>query len=101
MEIKKISTEKKMDINIGKRPECFDEFLGQNHIKSVVMTAIDSAQKREGQLGHVLFSGPSGFGKTTMANIISKQMNKNIKAITGYAINKPAEIVSILNTLEE
>jgi Holliday junction DNA helicase RuvB len=48
----------------------------------------------------MLFSGPSGFGKTTMATIISKQGNVNIKAVTGYAITKPAEIISILNNLE-
>lgn len=48
----------------------------------------------------MLFSGPSGFGKTTMASIISKQGQVNIKAVTGYAITKPSEIVSILNNLE-
>lgn len=51
-------------------------------------------------MGHILFSGPSGFGKTTMAHIISKQGQVNIKAVTGYAITKPSEIISILNTLE-
>ena len=45
--------------------------------------------------------GPSGFGKTTMAHIISKQSNVNMKAVTGYAISKPSEIVSILNNLED
>ena len=48
----------------------------------------------------MLFSGPSGFGKTTIAHIISKQGNVSIKAVTGYAITKPSEIISILNTLE-
>lgn len=100
MEIKKISTEKLMDISSWKRPETFEEFLGQEHIKKVIQTAIQSAQKRDSHIGHTLFSGPSGFGKTTIANIISKQMNKGIKAVTGYAITKPAEIVSILNSLE-
>jgi len=49
----------------------------------------------------MLFAGPSGFGKTTLAHIVSKEMNRNIKAITAYAISKPAEIISILNSLEE
>jgi len=101
MEIKKISTEKFINISIGKRPETFDEFLGQSHIKSVMQTAIDSAKKRDSHIGHTLFSWPSGFGKTTMANIVAKQMNKGIKAVTGYAITKPAEIVSILNSMED
>ena len=51
-------------------------------------------------MGHLLFSGPSWFGKTTMAHIISKQGQVNIKAVTWYAITKPSEIISILNTLE-
>ena len=49
----------------------------------------------------MLFAGPSGFGKTTLAHIVATEMGKNIKAITGYAISKPAEIISILNSLEE
>lgn len=101
MEIKKISTEKLIDVSGSKRPETFDEFLGQSHIKNVMCSAISSAKTRQSQIGHTLFSGPSGYGKTTLANIISKQMNTGMKAVTGYAIPKPAEIVSILNSLEE
>ncbi|MEI6425861.1 MAG: AAA family ATPase [Candidatus Absconditabacteria bacterium] len=100
MEIKKINTERQAPANHGPRPISFEEFIGQEDIKTVIQTAIDSAKKREGHIGHMLFSGPSGFGKTTMAGIIAKQANGNIKTVTGYAISKPAEIVSILNSLE-
>ncbi|MCF7835307.1 AAA family ATPase [Candidatus Gracilibacteria bacterium] len=100
MEIKKISTEKLLDLNKHPRPNNFEDFIGQEHIKGVLKTAIQSAKKRESHMGHILFSGPSGFGKTTIAHIISKQGNIGIKAVTGYAISKPAEIVSILNSLE-
>jgi len=100
MEIKKINTDKLLNINLSWRPDTFDEFIGQEHIKGVVKTAIDSWKKRKWHMGHLLFSGPSGFGKTTMAHIISKQWQVNIKAVTGYAITKPSEIISILNTLE-
>jgi len=89
-----------MNISHSWRPDTFDEFIGQEHIKGVVKTAIDSWKKRKWHMGHILFSGPSGFGKTTMAHIISKQWQVNIKAVTGYAITKPSEIISILNTLE-
>ncbi len=100
MEVKKINTDKLMNINHTGRPDTFDEFIGQEHIKGVVKTAIDSGKKRKWHMGHILFSGPSGFGKTTMAHIISKQGQVNIKAVTWYAITKPSEIISILNTLE-
>lgn len=100
MEIKKINTDKLLNINLSWRPDTFDEFIGQEHIKTIVKTAIDSWKKRKWHIGHLLFSGPSGFGKTTMAHIISKQWQVNIKAVTGYAITKPSEIISILNTLE-
>jgi len=100
MEVKKINTDKLLNINHTWRPDTFDEFIGQEHIKGVVKTAIDSWKIRKWHMGHILFSGPSGFGKTTMAHIISKQGQVNIKAVTGYAITKPSEIISILNTLE-
>jgi len=100
MEIKKINTDKLLNINHSGRPDTFEEFIGQEHIKSIVKTAIDSGKKRKWHMGHILFSGPSGFGKTTMAHIISRQGQVNIKAVTGYAITKPSEIISILNTLE-
>lgn len=100
MEIKKINTDKLLNISQSWRPDTFEEFIGQEHIKGVVKTAIASGKKRKWHMGHILFSGPSGFGKTTMAHIISKQGQVNIKAVTGYAITKPSEIISILNTLE-
>lgn len=100
MEIKKINTDKLLNINTHQRPNSFEEFIGQEHIKWVVKTAIESSKKRNGQMGHVLFSGPSWFGKTTIAHIISKQAGVSIKAVTWYAITKPSEIVSILNSLE-
>jgi len=100
MEVKKINTDKLLNINHTWRPDTFEEFIGQEHIKGIVKTAIDSGKKRKWHMGHILFSGPSGFGKTTMAHIISRQGQVNIKAVTGYAITKPSEIISILNTLE-
>lgn len=100
MEVKKINTDTLIDIDTGTRPDSFDLFVGQEHIKSVLNTAIQSAKKRESQIGHTLFGWPSGFGKTTMAHIVSKQSGTSIKAVTGYAISKPSEIVSILNSLD-
>ena len=100
MEIKKISLETATGWNISHRPQSFAEFIWQTPIKSVLQTAIESAKLREAPLGHILFSGSSGFGKTTLATIISQQMNTNIKVVTGYALTKPSELVSLLNSLE-
>ena len=100
MEIKKISLETATSWTISHRPQSFTEFIWQTPIKSVLQTAIESAKLREAPLGHVLFSGSSGFGKTTLATIISQQMNTNIKVVTGYALTKPSELVSLLNSLE-
>lgn len=101
MEIKKINTDQLLNINLHARPDSFENFIGQMHIKGIVKTAIDSSKKRESHMWHMLFSGPSWFGKTTMAHIISKQSNTSIKAVTWYAINKPSDIISILNILEQ
>ena len=100
MEIKKISLETANSWTISHRPQSFTEFIWQAPIKSVLQTAIESAKLREAPLGHILFSGSSGFGKTTLATIISQQMNTNIKVVTGYALTKPSELVSLLNSLE-
>ncbi len=100
MEIKKISLETTTSWTISHRPQSFAEFIWQAPIKSVLQTAIKSAKLREAPLGHILFSGSSGFGKTTLATIISQQMNTNIKVVTGYALTKPSELVSLLNSLE-
>ena len=100
MEIKKISLETTTSWIISHRPQSFAEFIWQAPIKSVLQTAIESAKLREAPLGHILFSGSSGFGKTTLATIISQQMNTNIKVVTGYALTKPSELVSLLNNLE-
>lgn len=100
MEIKKISLETTTSWTISHRPQSFTEFIWQAPIKSVLQTAIESAKLREAPLGHILFSGSSGFGKTTLATIISQQMNTNIKVVTGYALTKPSELVSLLNSLE-
>lgn len=100
MEIKKIDTTTQKQTILATRPDCFDDFVWQSHIKEMLQTAIWSAKKRNGPLWHILFSWPSGFWKTTMAHIIAEELWVNNKVITAYAITKPSEIVSILNALE-
>lgn len=101
MKIEKLDTKWLIDVSFSSRPDNFENFVWQEHIKSILKTWISSAKHRWEPMWHILLCGASGFGKTTIANIIAKQSNVNIKAITWYAINKPAEIVSILNSLEK
>ena len=101
MQIKQISSEKQANTKQNFRPISFDEFVGQKHIKKILKTAVKSAQHREGHLGHILLSWPSGYGKTTMAQIVANQADAKIHIITWYAISKPADIISVLTAMEE
>lgn len=102
MQIKKIDvTPHNPSAPIHHRPIWFDWFVGQESIKHILSTAIKSSLTNKHALWHILFSGPSGHGKTTLANIIAQSLNKKIKIITWYAISKPAEMMSILNTLQD
>ena len=82
------------------RPLNFEDFIWQEHIKKVLKSAIISAKKRNDTLWHILFSWDSWFWKTTLANIIANQLWKKINIITAYAIEKPSDMISILNQLE-
>ena len=100
MDIKEINVQQtKSDIHV--RPTWFDNYIGQKHIKNVLTKAIHSAHKREKNLWHILLSWPSWFGKTTLGQIIAHEMGSKFHIITGYAVSKPADIMSILTSLEE
>ena len=81
------------------RPGNFQDFVGQSETKKIIQAAIKSATTREQALWHLLFSWQSWYGKTTLAQIVASYMTSNIKIITWYAISKPAEMVSLLNSL--
>ena len=82
------------------RPTWFEEFVGQESIKKVLDTAIQSAKQSTHTLWHILFSGPSWYGKTTLSTIVASTMEVPFKVVTGYALSKPAEMISLLNGLE-
>ena len=92
---------KSIQSSVNYRPMTWDEYIWQEEIKNILSSAIFSAKKSWHTLGHILVSWPSWYGKTTLAQIIAKELSVNIKIITAYAINKPSEIISILNSLSE
>ena len=83
------------------RPKVLEEYIGQNKVKENLKVCIEAAKKRNEPLDHVLLYGPPGLGKTTLANIISNEMNSNIKITSGPAIEKPGDLAAILTNLSE
>lgn len=83
------------------RPQLLKDYIGQSKAKKSLQIFIDAAKGRKEALDHVLFYGPPGLGKTTLAGIIANEMNVRIKITSGPAIEKPGDIAAILNGLEE
>ncbi len=94
-------TEEDIKIEGSLRPQYLDEYIGQEKAKENLKVYIDAAKKRGEPLDHVLFYGPPGLGKTTLAGIIAHEMNVNIKTTSGPAIERPGEIAALLNNLQE
>ena len=91
-------TEERDDLTI--RPARLDEFVGQVQVKETLKIAIEAAQKRGEPLDHILFSGPPGLGKTTLAHIIAHEMGADIRATTGPVLEKPGDVAALLTPLK-
>lgn len=82
------------------RPQSLDDFLGQEAVKDRLEVLIGAAKQRGDHLGHCLFSGPPGLGKTTLANILAKAMDTQLVVTSGPVIDKPGDLAGILTSLK-
>jgi holliday junction DNA helicase RuvB len=83
------------------RPSLFSEFTGQAKVKERLEITVAAARQRSEPIDHILLSGPPGLGKTTLANIIAKAMNANVKSTSGPTIEKAGDLAGLLTNLEE
>ena len=90
-----------MEYDLTLRPSRFDEFVGQEKIKENLKIFIEAAKRRKEALDHVLFYGPPGLGKTTLANIIAREMGASIKTTSGPVLERPGDLAGILTNLGE
>ncbi len=94
-------TEEDIKIEGSLRPRELKDYIGQSKVKENLKVYIEAAKLRGDALDHVLFYGPPGLGKTTLAGIIANEMGVHLKVTSGPAIEKPGEMAAILNNLEE
>jgi Holliday junction DNA helicase RuvB len=87
-------------LDLSLRPRTLDEFVGQHRVKERLQVAIEAARAEARRLDHVLFSGPPGLGKTTLAGIIAHELGASLKRTSGPALERPGDLAAILSNLE-
>jgi Holliday junction DNA helicase RuvB len=88
-------------VDLSLRPKSIEEFIGQERIKKILRMSIEAARKRGDVLDHVLFSGPPGLGKTSLAHIIARELGVNLRSTSGPAIERAGDLAAIVNDLDQ
>ena len=96
-----VTIEEDINTELSLRPQRINEYIGQEKVKEKLRIFVEAAKKRQEALDHVLFHGPPGLGKTTLANIISKEMGGNLKITSGPAIERAGDLAAILTSLDD
>ena len=94
-------TDEDSGFDLSLRPRGFDEYVGQEPVKENLRVAITAAQARHDVLDHILFHGPPGLGKTSLAYIIGREMGVSVKATSGPVVERPGDLAALLTNLEE
>ena len=94
-----VEEDRRLDLSL--RPHSIDEFVGQARLKKILKISIDAARQRGETLDHVLFAGPPGLGKTSLAHIIARELGVSVHVTYGPAIERAADLAAIVNNLEE
>jgi Holliday junction DNA helicase RuvB len=96
-----VVTEEDRDFDLALRPRSLEEFVGQERVKEQLRLLIDGAGKRVEVVDHLLFSGPPGLGKTTLARIVAHEMGAGFQPTSGPALERPSDLAAILTNLED
>src|SRR5512137_1847771 len=99
--ISEVLTKPDVALEMTLRPSLFSEFTGQFKVKERLEITVAAAKGRQEAIDHILFSGPPGLGKTTLAHILAKSMGASLKCTSGPTIEKAGDLAGLLTNLEE